>query len=259
MRLRLAAIALVATVALATASATSGEQVQVKNVRISFNGGFKPHDLPRERQAPIEVTVSGAIGTTDGNHPPALQRLEIALNRQGKLTTRGLPVCATPLLQSTTTDAALALCRSALVGRGRFTADVDLTGESQPVFGRALAFNSRRGGRPALLLHFYATIPVRATFVLPLAIQRRPEGDFGTVLSTRIPKLAGGLGSITSVELKIGRRYSDGGDRLSFLSARCAAPDGFPGAIFPFARASFYFANGLTVITPPLTRDCRVR
>jgi hypothetical protein len=256
---RLAAIALVATVALATASSTEGEQVQVKTLRISFGGSFTPHALPRDRLAPIEVTVSGAIKTTDGTHPPAVQRLEVALNRQGQLSTRGLPVCTSPLLQSTTTEAALALCGPALVGRGQFAADVNLTDESQPVFGKALAFNSRRNGKPALVLHFYATIPVQATFVLPLAIHHRREGDFGTVLSTKVPKLAGGLGSITSVKLTLGRRYDDDGTRRSFLSARCAAPDGFPGAIFPFARASFHFANGLKVVTPPLTRDCRVR
>ncbi len=255
----MAAIALVATVSLlAVASATQGELVQVKNLRIFFDASFRPHSLPRDRPVPVTVTVEGGISTADGTHPPALRRLEIALNRQGRLTTRGLPTCSPSSLQLTATEAALALCGPALVGRGRFAADLDLTPGSLPAHGRALAFNSRRGGKPALLLHFYATVPVRATFVLPLTIDRRRKGDFGTVLSTEIPKLAGGLGSITDIELTVGRSYDDGGTRRSFLSASCPAPAGFPGAIFPFARGSFHFAHGIEVVTT-LTRDCRVR
>jgi hypothetical protein len=78
------------------------------------------------------------------------------------------------------------------------------------------------------------------------------------VLATKIPVLAGGLGSITSVKLKIGRRYEFDGRRRSFLSASCAAPAGFGSAIFPFARGSFLFTDG-TRIDANLTRDCKVR
>jgi hypothetical protein len=258
MRRRIATAALIAIASLAAASATYGELVHVKNLRISFRGSFTPHALPRDRPAPIRVTIEGGIKTTDGTHPPVLNRLEVALNRQGRLSTKGLPTCSSGLLQSTATEAALALCAPALVGRGQFTADLDLTPGSLPAHGRALAFNGRRGGKPALLLHFYATVPVRATLILPLTIHHRRQGDFGTVLSTRIPKLAGGLGSITDVKLTIGRQYNDRGTRRSFLSASCAAPAGFPGAIFPFARGTFHFAQGMKVVTT-LTRDCRVR
>lgn len=258
MRHRLAAIALVAVASLAAASATQGEQIQVKNLRVSFAATFTPHALPRDRPAPIRVTVKGSVATTDGSHPPPLRRLEIALNRQGKLSTLGLPTCSGSLLQSTTTQAALALCGPALVGRGRFGASLALAPGSLPSHGTVLAFNSRVGHRPALLLHLYGTVPVQSTFILPLAIERQRKGDFGTVLSAKIPKIGGGSGSITSIELTVGRNYGYGGRRHSFLSASCAAPAGFPGAIFPFARGSFYFAHGEKVVTT-LTRDCQVR
>jgi hypothetical protein len=258
MRRHLAVIALVGIVVLAAASATQGELVQVKNLRISFDARFKPHSLPRDRPAPIEVTIKGGIATADDTHPPPLRRFELALNRHGRLTTQGLPTCSSSQLQSTTTEAALALCGPALVGRGHFAADVGFNQGPVPVRGTILAFNSRRGGEPALTLHLYGTVPVRATFVLPLSIDHRRQGDFGTVVSATIPKLAGGFGSITDISLTLGRRYTAGGERRSFLSASCAAPAGFPGAIFPFVRGSFHFAHGVQVVTT-LTRDCNVR
>jgi hypothetical protein len=121
-----------------------------------------------------------------------------------------------------------------------------------------LAFYGKQAGKPSLFLHLYATTPVRVTFVLPLTISHRSEGKFATVLSATIPTLAGGLGSVTEIDLKIGRNYTYRGQRRSFISASCRAPAGFPGAIFSLARGSFFFADGRQLDTV-LSRNCRVR
>lgn len=249
----------VALVALLISVPARGEIEQAGNLRITFDGGFSPKSLPRDRPAPISVHVEGAIGTTDGSHPPPVRRVEIALNRNGKLTTRGLPTCTSARLQSTSTETALARCRPALVGRGRFGAEVEFPGvDPFPATGRALAFFGIHRRHPTLLLHLYITVPTRTTLILPLRISRREEGDFGTVLTAAIPSLAGGLGSVTEIDLKIGRTYSFRGERYSFLSANCAAPPGFTGGSFPLARGSFQFADGRTIRTT-LLRNCRVR
>jgi hypothetical protein len=256
-----AAIVLAALLALATVATARAEQLEVEHVRIAFDGGFSPHALPRQRPVPVDVTIDGSIGTTDGSAPPALQRLRIALNRHGTLTTRGLPSCRGPLLQSTTSQAAMKRCRPALVGHGSFGAGVYSSPSSAslvPVRGKILAFNGTQDGRRVIFLHLYGTVPITATFVLALAISHPPDGQFGTVLTARIPKIAGGTGSITSVDLKIGRRYGYRGHRLGYVSASCAAPAGFPGALFSFARADFYLAGHRHLHTT-LTRDCKVR
>lgn len=258
MRHRVVIFALLTLAVLLGAGVARAELSQKGNLRISFNGGFSPRALPRAQLAPVTVSVEGAIETTDGSRPPALVELDVELNRSGRISTRGLPACTTPLLQSTTDDAALARCRSALIGHGNFAAALESGGKLVPTGGHVLAFNGRFHGGPALLLHFYAAVPVRATLVLPLAISHGAEGRFGTVLTTRIPTLAGGLGSITRLKLEIGRRYSFQGQRRSFISASCAAPAGFPGVSFAFARGNFHFADGRT-ITTPLTRNCKVR
>lgn len=235
-----------------------GELSQSGNVRISFSGDFKPSSLPRDRPAPIRVHVRGAIGTTDGSHPPPVRKVEIALNRNGRLTTKGLPTCSSAQLQSTSTETALQRCRPSLVGRGRFGADVEFPTAPFPASGRMLAFYGTQRGRPALLLHLYGTTPVQTTFVLPLKISRPRKGKFGTVLSARIPTLAGGFGSVTEIDLRIGRTYTYRGQRRSFIAAACAAPSGFTIAVFPLVRGSFLFANGRRIDTT-LTRNCRVR
>jgi hypothetical protein len=258
MRRRLAISALLTLAVLLTAGIAKGELSQKGNLRISFQGGFTPHSLPRERPAPITVSVEGSIGTTDGTRPPALRELQIGLNRAGRISARGLPACTTALLQSTSDDAAMERCGSALVGHGSFSASLETVGQPTPAHGHALVFNGLFQGKPALLLHFYVSVPVQVTLVLPLVIANQGKSKFGTTLTARIPVLAGGLGSITKVALKIGRQYRFEGRSRSFISASCAAPAGFPGASFTFARGAFDFADGRQ-ITTTLTRSCKVR
>jgi len=257
MRHRLPILASLALVALGAVAVARAEIRQVKNVRIAFDGGFAPHSLPRDRPAPVTVTLEGRISTTDGSHPPALRTLEVEVNRHGRIFTRGLPRCTGAVLQTTSSQAALRRCGPALVGKGSFTAVLDSTEGPIPVGGKLLAFNGSSNGREALLLHFHADRPVQATLVLPFVISRKAEGRFGTLLTADVPRLAGGLGSITSIDLKLGREFSYRGRRVAFLSASCAAPPGFPGIGFTFARGRFHFA-GLDMDLS-LSRSCRVR
>lgn len=229
----------------------------VDGLRVTFDANFAPTALPRDRPAPVDVEIHGDIATTDGSHPPPLRWLEVALNRNGRLFSKGLPVCSAPLLQSTSTETALARCRPALVGEGKFKAQV-LLGREIPTAGKILAFNSRRGGKRSLLLHFFAGAPVRFTLVVPLTIGNPGDGEFGTLLRAKIPKLAGDLGSVTAIDLRIGRRYSYAGKRRSYISAACATPPGLGAAVFPFARGTFRF-EAHPEIRETLLRACQVR
>jgi hypothetical protein len=255
-RRRLFTLALLLTVAGALTAVARAEVIQSGDVRVSFHADFSPKALPRERPAPISVDFEGRISTSDGTHPPALRQLRIELNSAGQVETRGLPQCQTALLQSTSSAVALERCRPALVGEGTFVALLPLAQELL-VGGRALVFNGTVKGRPGMLIQIYVSDPIRLTLVIPIEISRH-DGRFGTVLTTRVPKLAGGSASIVQMRLKIDRRFSVGGEQRSYLSAACAAPDGFPGAVFPFARSSFSFSDGRTMHTV-LSRTCKVR
>jgi hypothetical protein len=256
---RFAFIGLLLFTVLFGATIARGELSGSDGLLVSFGGGFAPHSLPRDRDVPVTVTLDVGIKTADGSRPPQLRRISLAVNRYGRITTTGLPDCRPALLESTDPSTAMARCGGALVGHGTFEANVAFPNRAPfPVKGRMLAFNGVAHGKPAILLHIHGSNPVDVTVVLTFTIQHPKHGKFGTVLSTKIPRLASDLGYVTGVELVFNRRYTYRGRQLSFLSARCAAPSDLPGAIFSFTRGTFTFAESKPIVTT-LTRDCYVR
>lgn len=256
MRTRAVIALSVAIVALALGAGSGAVIEQRENLRVSFDADFAPHALPRSEPAPMNVEIGGKIATTDGTHPPPLRWLEVEIHRNGKLSGEGLPVCRPSVLQSTSTESAKSRCRRSLVGHGSFRADVDL-GSNVFANGEILAFRSRRAGKEVLLMHLFASVPVRFTLVVPLTVSHQ-EGQFGTVLRARIPRI-GGIVSVTEIDLSIGRRYTYAGQRRSYVSAACGAPSGSRIAVFPFARGKFRFEGHRPIHPPALVQSCSVR
>jgi hypothetical protein len=214
--------------------------------------------LPRHGAAPVAVSFGGNIASTSPSGPPQLERIAVAINRHGHLDTRGLPRCRIGRIDPSTTREALAVCRSSLIGKGSFSANVKLPEQSPfPSEGRILAFNGRLRGRPAVLAHIYGTSPVPTSIVLPFRV-KGTSGTFGTLLSASLPRVTGDWGYVTGLEMTLQRRFSFRGRDRSYLSAGCPAPAGFRQAIFPLARTSFSFEGALT-LTSTITRSCRVR
>jgi hypothetical protein len=256
---RLAFIAVLLVAALLGATIARGEISGDDGLFVSFGGGFTPRSLPRDRDVPVRVNLHTSIKTADGTRPPQLRTISLAVNRYGQISTKGLPACRPELLESTNPGDARARCGRALVGHGQFAANVEFPDRAPfPVQGQMLAFNGRSKGRPAILLHIHGSSPVEITVVLTFTIRHPKRGKFGTVLSTRIPRLASDVGYVTDVSLVFDRKYRYRGKQYSFLSARCAAPAGFPGAIFSFTRGTFTFAGNQQIVTT-LTRNCTVR
>jgi hypothetical protein len=252
-------VIVVLLIAASLVAAAQGDPLQKESLRVKFDARIAPSSLPRERPAPVTLKLSGEIGTTDGSRPPALSELSVAFNRAGRLSLRGLPICAPNKIQQTTTEAALAACPGALVGHGSFGANVDFPGAPAiPAHGKVLVFNAHLHGHASLLLHLYGSSPVRAAFVLPFAVSHLAHGAFGVSLSAQIPKLASGLGYVTELKLAIGRRYGFAGQRRSVLSASCALPPGFTALPIDLAKARFSFDDGRKV-TGDVGGECQVR
>jgi DNA-binding beta-propeller fold protein YncE len=240
------------------ARATASTVVQRGPVRVNFDGKLTPHALPRHGVAPVGITVDARISATRGGTPPQLRRIAIQINRNGRFSTKGLPICVKRDIQPSTTAGARAACGESLVGEGHFSANVKLPKQSPfPSSGKVLAFNGRLHGRPAILAHIYGTEPVPTSIVLPFTI-RETHGTYGTVLETSLPRATGNWGYVTGLEMKLHRSFRYRGKRRSYLSAGCPAPAGFPGAAFPLARTSFAFAGGMTLISI-LNRDCKAK
>jgi hypothetical protein len=239
-------------------SLASAELVERGNLFVKFSGGIFPTQLPRRANAPISVRVTGTVRTLSGEHPPALRRIAIAINRGGRVETRGLPVCRQASIEAVTSAQALANCRGALVGEGSYVGAISFPDQSAfPLNGRVLAFNGRVDGGRAILAHVYGTEPFPNSRIIVFRI-RKEHGTFGTVISADLPASINRHGYLRKIQLDLNRRYVYRGRVHSYISAACAAPAGFHSALFPFVRVSMDFADGRDLAST-LIRSCRVR
>lgn len=227
------------------------------NVRATFRGWLEPRALPRSEDAPVALHLRGSLRTSDGKAPPPLRSMTIEINRHGRVSNRGLPICRRGSVLARTTREALRACRDSLVGEGRFRAHVAIPTQAPfPARGRVLAFNSRRRGRPAILAHVFGRDPVPTSSVMTLRI-RRGDGAFGTALTMTLPNVGDDWGRVTGFSLNLHRRYSYRGRAHSLIEASCPAPKGFDGAVYKAAKGTYRLADGRT-ITRILTGSCRV-
>lgn len=244
--------------ALAFAALAHAEVVQRAGVRVTLQGDVVPNRLPRVGGAPVTVIVDTAIRPTKAaRRSPRLERIEVAINRHGVLDPASLPRCEVDDIQPATTAKALAACRDALVGGGSFAATIVLPEQAPfPSRGTVRAFNGVYEGRPAILAHVYGTDPAPTSVTLPFMI-RSGAGTFGTTLEAVLPEVTQDWGFVERLRIAIGARYSGGSGEHPFLSAGCPAPRGFPGAVFPLARATYGFDRGREV-KATLVRLCKV-
>ncbi len=256
---RSALIALALVLTLGAAGMAQAEVEQKGNVIVAFDGGISPKALPRTGVAPVAVSIESSFKSAEaGAAPPQLRTIAIAINKGGKLFDRGLPTCRVRKIQPTTIKAARRICGDAIVGSGHVQVLVNLA--NQPPFtftGPLLVFNAERAdGHRRLLAQVYGRKPPSA-FVLTFNILEK-QGTYGTVIKTTLPKPAQRWAYVTNFDMKLRRVYTYKGEKHSYISAGCAAPEGFPGAVYPFAKGNFDFAGGNRV-TATLVRDCTVR
>jgi len=243
----------------ASGAAPQSQTVQKNDLRVSLDGRLSPTRLPRSGLAPIAISVDGRIAALDGSPLPQLRRLRIEFNRGGRLQSRGLPACSLSQIAIASSEAALRSCRSALVGRGRFDANIVLSGQDPyPSTAQLLLFNGRRNGGEVMLGHIYSKEPFATSFVIVFTVSHRSRGRYRTILTASMPEALGDWGYLTRLSMRLSRRYRAGGIRRSYLSAGCPLPPGVSRASFPLARASFSFAGGIE-LARTLTRVCMAR
>jgi hypothetical protein len=251
-------LAALVAVSLFAASLADAELIERGDLFVKFEGGIAPLALPRNANAPISVRVAGTIKTLSGDRPPALRWITIAINRGGRIDTKGLPLCRRSQIEPATSQEALASCGPALVGEGRYVGAVSLSEQNAfPLQGRILAFNAIVDGQRAILAHVYGANPVPNSRILVFHI-RSSGGTFGTILTAALPVRLNRYGYLKKIVLNLQRHFTYRGRVHSYLTAACAAPAGFSSASFPFVRVSMTFSDGRKLAST-LTRTCRVR
>jgi hypothetical protein len=255
MRIRLLIIATLAVLCFGVSA--RAEVTRNGDLITTFSSEITPKVLPRHHPVPVAVSVSGDFKAAAKAPLPQLRTISVAINRAGRLFDRGLPTCRVAAIQPATEAAARALCSGAIVGSGHVTVEAHLENQA-PFLVRAhlLAFNGpSRHGRKLILAQVYAKSPPGA-FVLTFKVKKR-SGLFGSNMSTVLPPSARSWAYLTHFDMTLSRRYRFRGRSRSFVSAACGAPAGFPGAVFPLAKASYGFGNGQTTKTT-VVRSCRV-
>lgn len=208
---------------LVTGAAGKWEIVRAGNIVFGDNGGISPTKLPRHGFAPATARIIGKIGTVDGTHPPALRQVDADIDKTIRVDAVGLPTCRVAQLQARSTADAKRACGDAVVGSGSATVEVAFP-EQAPFSstGPLVLFNGGVHGKTtSVLLHAYVDVPAPTAIVVPATVTRIHKGRFGLHLEARVPRIAGGAGSATNFELRIGRRFTYRGKKKSFLSAGC--------------------------------------
>ena len=94
-------------------------------------------------------------------------------------------------------------------------------------------------------------MPATQTYAFIVPIEKR-RGEFRYRATVDIPPLAGGLGAITKLSVKIGRRYTVAGVQRSYVAARCSDH-------ILRSHGAFTFANGLVIEGVGLEKYCAQR
>jgi len=234
------------------AGAANAALVRVGNLVLTADGGFKPSSLPRSTYAPINFDGEANLRAVDGSVPPPLQQLVLDFDRDGRLSTAGLPVCQPTSLEEATPSEARARCPGAVVGSGRASAMIGEAGLPPFVVSSPLTFfnGPRLGGKPTVIMHARITAPAVQNFVITIPIEKR-GGRYRYRATIDLPPIADGHGSLTHLSASIGKRYRFGGKERSYVSARCG--DG----IFS-THGRFTFADG-TIVDGSIEKACTVR
>ena len=247
---RLLAIGVVIACVLCAGGANAA-LVKVGNLVLTADGGFTPQKLPRQTFVPIDFNGHADLKSVDGSVPPALQQAVLNFDRDGRLSTVGLPVCQPSLLEEATPAEARSRCADAIVGTGHVSALITREAGA-PILASSpvTLFNGPpQEGHPTVILHARTTVPATQTFVVTIPIEKR-GGLYRYRATVDVPPIAAGRGSIVHLGVKIGKRYRYRGTERSYTEARCG--DG----IFR-TRGRFSFADG-TVIEGSVEKACTV-
>jgi len=220
----LALVALCAIAALPIAGA-NGALVKIGDLVLEADGGFTPQKLPRRTFAPIDFKGHADLSTRSGAMPPALQQAVIDFDRDGRMSTGGLPSCSPDRIVDASPEVARQTCAAAIVGTGHIEAIVALAGQPPETAASLLTlFNGPPQGHATVVAHAQITNPVLRTFAILIPVERR-RGRFRYRATFDVPPIVPpsiGVGALTHIDVKVGRRYKAGGERRSYVSARCS-------------------------------------
>jgi hypothetical protein len=227
--------ALIALTVAGIAMAAKDTVVRAGNLEITIDGssGVTPKALSKSKYTPVAFTAAGSVRALDGTQPPPLK--EVLLDAPNSaVNVKGFPACTSGALQARDTAAVKKACPDSIIGTGTTTVSVKFP-EQNPIPAKSplLVFNGgTSGGTTTFYIHAYLTQPITTAIVTTVKIKKSGSG-LKTV--TTVPKIANGAGSVTDFSLKIDKKFTYKGKKVSVLSAKCVG-----GKIQAHVTAKFY-------------------
>ena len=72
-----------------------------------------------------------------------------------------------------------------------------------------------------LFVHAYVTVPTPAAIVTTVKVTKIHNGPYGTKSVASVPMIAGGSGSVTAFNIKVNKKFTYKGKKVSVLTAKC--------------------------------------
>lgn len=268
------ALAMVAiAAALASTGSALGEVLSEGDLSVSASGKLTPSELPRSAVVPVSLQLGFTSETADGS-APELSRIEFAVARNVEIHTAGIPSCSFAQLYSSVASPGHS-CAKSLVGRGVVDSEIALPLKAPvEVKGKLTAFYVQRKDGRFILARVQTGAPLPLVYVIPFKITRK-KGTFSTSLAVRKMHrilgecihpgcfspytLKGVYSRISKLDLVLHRRFSQGIERDSLVSARCAAPQARQETALRLAEVLLAYADPTsTAVTGVVHGNCRV-
>jgi hypothetical protein len=227
--------ALIALTVAGVAMAAKDTVIRAGNLVVTIDGssGVTPKALSKTKYTPVAFTAAGSVRTTDGTQPPPVK--EILLDaKNAAVNVKGYPTCTSAKLNARDTAAVKKACPDSIIGTGKTTVSVKFPEQNAiPATSPLLVFNGGvKGGVTTLYIHAYLTQPITTAIVTTVKIKKSGSGLKSV---TTVPKIANGAGSVTDFSLKIDKKFTYKGKKVSVLSAKCIG-----GKIQAHVTAKFY-------------------
>jgi hypothetical protein len=211
---------LVAVIALAGALSAMG--IAFGDTLYTGDGDFSPHKLPKDKRAPITLTV--ILSNTNDNAngvPDPLTHVQLNFDDDGTISTKGLPTCNPSKVVNTTTQIALQRCGKAKVGTGKAIIRIPVNTSFQEFTAQMTLFNGpKKGKNPTLVLHNRQD-DLGVTLVLQGTIKNSKAGpDYGKLLDVPVSDLPAGA-ELVSLETKVHKTWKVHGKTVSYVSSSC--------------------------------------
>jgi hypothetical protein len=187
-------------------------------VDIDQSKGIQPSKLDKKKFKPASLNVVVHSGTDNASGvPDPVTNTKLSFDDDGKITTKGLKVCAANLA-NTTTQAAIQACGKSKVGSGNATVVVPGAGDFQAV---VTAFNGpKQGGKPTIILHGRVDALGVTQILIGTINPKGASGDYATTLTVPVPPLPAGA-QLARFETTVKKSWKFHGKKYNYITARC--------------------------------------